>query len=71
MEILKIKEWLNKRNSITYTIEVRSYNENIKNYLKQIEDRMSREPFVDPKTGNINLKYNPMNITKDYFIPIR
>ena len=43
----------------------------IKQYIMKIQNQIKKQPIVDSKTGNINMKYNPMNITEDYFIPIR
>lgn len=43
----------------------------VKQYVQKIQNQIKKAPIVDQKTGNINLKYNPMNITEDYFIPIR
>jgi hypothetical protein len=43
----------------------------VKQYVMKIQNQLKKQPIVDSKTGNINLKYNPMNITEDYFIPIR
>jgi hypothetical protein len=33
--------------------------------------RIVRSPEVDPKTGRVDLRYNPLSIEEDYFIPIR
>ncbi len=43
----------------------------VKQYIMKIQNQLKKQPIVDSRTGNINLKYNPMNITEDYFIPIR
>lgn len=43
----------------------------VKQYIMKIQNQLKKQPIVDQKTGNINLKYNPMNITEDFFIPIR
>lgn len=43
----------------------------IKQYIMKIQNQIKKQPIVDSRTGNINMKYNPMNITEDYFIPIR
>ena len=43
----------------------------VKQYVQKIQNQIKKSPIVDQKTGNINMKYNPMNITEDYFIPIR
>lgn len=43
----------------------------VKQYVMKIQNQLKKQPIVDSKTGNMNLKYNPMNITEDFFIPIR
>ncbi len=43
----------------------------VKTYVQKIQNQLKKQPIVDSRTGNINMKYNPMNITEDYFIPIR
>ena len=40
-------------------------------YMRQIMDKMKKTPYVDPSTGNYNLKYNMMNITEDFYLPVR
>jgi len=40
-------------------------------FIGQFQAQLKKQPIVDQKTGNINLKYNPMNVTEDYFIPMR
>lgn len=40
-------------------------------FIQQFQIQLKKQPIVDQKTGNINLKYNPMNVTEDYFIPMR
>jgi hypothetical protein len=32
---------------------------------------MKKSPLVDPKTGDYNLRYNMMNITEDFYLPVR
>ncbi len=32
---------------------------------------MKKTPLVDPKTGDYNLRYNMMNITEDFYLPVR
>ena len=36
-----------------------------------LRDLVNRELFIDPVTGEIDLKYNPMNVTEDIFLPQR
>jgi len=43
----------------------------VKTYVQKIQNQLKKQPLVDSRTGNMNMKYNPMNITEDYFIPIR
>jgi len=43
----------------------------VRQYVQKIQNQIKKTPIVDQKTGNMNMKYNPMNITEDYFIPIR
>jgi hypothetical protein len=39
--------------------------------MQRIIDRMKKTPLVDPKTGDYNLRYNMMNITEDFYLPVR
>ena len=40
-------------------------------YMQRIIDRMKKVPLMDPKTGDYNLRYNMMNITEDFYLPVR
>jgi hypothetical protein len=40
-------------------------------FIGQFQMQLKKQPIVDQNTGNINMKYNPMNVTEDYFIPMR
>lgn len=40
-------------------------------YMRQVMDRMKKAPYVNPTTGDYNLKYNMMNITEDFYLPTR
>jgi hypothetical protein len=40
-------------------------------YVQQIANKFKRVPVVDPKTGQIDLRYNQMANDQDYFIPVR
>ena len=33
--------------------------------------QLKRHSVVDPKTGRVDLRYNPLSIEEDYYIPIR
>lgn len=55
-----------------FYIEVGNLEENdVKSYIQKIQNQLKKQPVVDQRTGNINMKYNPMNVTEDYVIPIR
>jgi len=43
----------------------------VKTYMGKIQNQVKKQPVVDSQTGNMHQKYNPMNVTEDYFIPIR
>ena len=40
-------------------------------YVQQIASKFKRAPIVDPKTGQIDLRYNQMSNDQDFFIPVR
>lgn len=43
----------------------------VETYMQKIIDRMKKQPLVDPKTGDYNLRYNMMNIVEDFYMPVR
>lgn len=43
----------------------------IDTFMGRIMDRMKKTPLVDPATGDYNLRYNMMNITEDFYLPVR
>jgi hypothetical protein len=43
----------------------------IDTHMQRIIDRMKKTPLLDPKTGDYNLRYNMMNITEDFYLPVR
>lgn len=43
----------------------------IDTFMNRIMDRMKKTPLVDPTTGDYNLRYNMMNITEDFYLPVR
>jgi len=40
-------------------------------YMQKIIQSSKKVPFVDEKTGEYNLKFNMMNMTEDYYMPVR
>jgi hypothetical protein len=43
----------------------------VETFMQRIIDRTKKSPLVDPKTGDYNLRYNMMNITEDFYLPVR
>lgn len=43
----------------------------VENHMNRIMDRMKKTPYVDPATGEYNLRFNMQNITEDFFMPVR
>ncbi len=40
-------------------------------YMEKMKQRIKKVPYVDPATGDYNLKYNMMNLTEDFYLPVR
>jgi len=40
-------------------------------YMEGMISRIKKVPFVDPETGQYNLKYNMMNLLEDFYFPVR
>ena len=43
----------------------------VENFMKKTISTMKKTPFMDPQTGEYNLKYNMQNMLEDFFIPVR
>tara|TARA_R100000808_G_C2151737_1_gene160884 strand:+ start:1057 stop:3030 length:1974 start_codon:yes stop_codon:yes gene_type:complete len=43
----------------------------VEQYMQKVMTQMKRNQVVDPDTGRVDLRYNPMSIEEDYFIPVR
>lgn len=43
----------------------------IDTYMARIIENTKKTPLIDPKTGDYNLRYNMMNITEDFYFPVR
>lgn len=43
----------------------------VEQYMQKVITQMKRNQIVDPTTGRVDLRYNPMSIDEDYFIPVR
>lgn len=40
-------------------------------YVKRVMDTSKKVPFVDPNTGDYNLRYNIQNLMEDFYLPVR
>ena len=43
----------------------------IEQYMQKVMTSMKRNQVVDPASGRVDLRYNPMSVDEDYFIPTR
>ncbi len=43
----------------------------VDSFMEQIKTRLRRNQIVDPATGRVDLRYNPLSVDEDYFIPVR
>jgi hypothetical protein len=43
----------------------------VEQYMEKIVTQLKRHSVIDSKTGHVDLRYNPMSIEEDYFIPVR
>tara|TARA_R110001592_G_scaffold81527_3_gene241923 strand:+ start:194 stop:2113 length:1920 start_codon:yes stop_codon:yes gene_type:complete len=45
--------------------------QDVEQYMQKVMTQMKRHQVVDSSTGRVDLRYNPLSIEEDYFIPIR
>jgi len=45
--------------------------EDVEQHMQKVMTQMKRNQVVDADTGRVDLRYNPMSIEEDYFIPVR
>jgi len=45
--------------------------ENVGDYLQQAQTALKRNAVVDKTTGKVDLRYNPLSVDEDYFLPVR
>tara|TARA_Y100000592_G_scaffold10965_1_gene15597 strand:- start:5249 stop:7135 length:1887 start_codon:yes stop_codon:yes gene_type:complete len=45
--------------------------EEIENYMQQAKSALRSSQVVDKKTGRVDLRYNPLSVDEDYFLPVR
>ena len=45
--------------------------EDVEQYMQRVMTQMKRNQIVDVNTGRVDLRYNPLSIEEDYYIPVR
>ena len=45
--------------------------QDVDQYMQKVITTMKRNQVVDEDTGRVDLRYNPMSVEEDYFIPVR
>jgi hypothetical protein len=45
--------------------------EEIPNYMEQAQSQLKKNQVVDRNTGRVDLRYNPLSVDEDYFLPVR
>jgi len=43
----------------------------VEQYMEKVVSQLKRHSVVDPSSGRVDLRYNPMAVEEDYFIPVR
>ena len=45
--------------------------QDVEQFMQRVTTQMKRNQLVDTTTGRVDLRYNPLSIDEDYFIPVR
>jgi len=45
--------------------------QDVPQYMEKVKTEMKRNQLVDSATGRVDLRYNPLSLEEDYFIPMR
>lgn len=45
--------------------------EDVESHMEQITQEMKKVPYIDPVTGDYDLRYNVINSIEDYYMPVR
>jgi hypothetical protein len=45
--------------------------QDVPQYMEKVKTEMKRNQLVDPASGRVDLRYNPLSLEEDYFIPMR
>ena len=43
----------------------------VENFMQKTINTMKKTPYVDPQTGQYNLKFNMQNMMEDFYLPVR
>lgn len=43
----------------------------VKQFMQRIQQSTKKQPVVNQSNGNVSYKYDPMNVTEDFYIPVR
>lgn len=55
-----------------FKIDVGNINPNdVDSFMEQVKTKLRRNQIVDPNSGRVDLRYNPLSVDEDYFIPVR
>ena len=45
--------------------------QDVEQYMQRVMTQMKRNQVVDQQTGRVDLRYNPLSVEEDYFMPVR
>ena len=45
--------------------------EDVANYIEQAQTSLKRNQIIDKNNGKVDLRYNPLSVDEDYFLPVR
>lgn len=45
--------------------------EDIPNYMEQVQSSLKKSQIIDKSSGRVDLRYNPLSVDEDYFLPVR
>lgn len=45
--------------------------QDVEQYMQKAMTQMKRNQVIDDRTGQVDLRYNPLSVEEDYFIPVR
>jgi len=40
-------------------------------FMERIKQKFKKEKFLDPRSGNVDERYNPLSADEDFFVPVR